>query len=99
MSQQERWQVSGNASEAYERYLVPTMFTPWAHDLIARAALRSGEHVIDVACGTGIVARLAAAVVGSAGHVVGVDLNAGMIGWHGLSHHHLAHVWNGAKAM
>ncbi len=79
MSQQERWQVSGNASEAYERYLVPTMFTPWAHDLIERAALQSGERVIDVACGTGIVARLAAEAVGSSGQVVGVDLNAGMI--------------------
>jgi ubiquinone/menaquinone biosynthesis C-methylase UbiE len=79
MSQQERWQVSGNAAEAYEHYLVPTLFTPWAHDLIARAALQPGERVLDVACGTGIVARLAAAHVGVAGHVVGVDLNPGML--------------------
>ena len=79
MSQQERWQVSGNAAEAYERYLVPTLFTPWAHDLIARAALQPGERVLDVACGTGIVARLAAAHVGVAGHVVGVDLNPDML--------------------
>ena len=79
MSPQERWQVSGNAAEAYERYLVPTLFTPWAHDLIARAALRPGERVLDVACGTGIVARLAAAHVGVTGHGVGVDLNPGML--------------------
>jgi len=79
MSPQERWQVSGNAPEAYEHSLVPTLFTPWAHDLIARAALRPGERVLDVACGTGIVARLAAAHVGVAGHVVGVDLNPGML--------------------
>jgi hypothetical protein len=39
MRQQERWQVSEKAAEAYERHLVPTLFTPWAHDLIARAAL------------------------------------------------------------
>lgn len=79
MSQQERWQVSGNASQAYERYLVPTMFTPWARDLIEYAGLQSGERVMDVACGTGIVARLAAEAVGRSGQVVGVDLNAEMI--------------------
>ena len=79
MSPQERWQVSGSAAEAYEHYLVPTLFTPWAHDLIARVALRPGERVLDVACGTGIVVRLAAAHVGVTGHVVGVDLNPGML--------------------
>ena len=79
MSPQERWQISGNAAEAYERYLVPTLFTPWAHDLIARAALRPDERVLDAACGTGIVARLAAAYVGVTGHGVGVDLNPGML--------------------
>ena len=79
MRQQERWQVSGNAAAAYERYLVPTLFTPWAYDLIARAALQRGERVLDVACGKGIVARLAAAHMGVAGHVIGVDLNPGML--------------------
>lgn len=79
MSQAERWQVEGNAPEAYERHMVPTVFTPWAQDLLARVALQAGERVLDVACGTGIVARLAAAHVGESGHVVGVDLNAGML--------------------
>ena len=79
MSEQERWQVDSNAPEAYERYLVPTLFAPWAHDLLDLAALQSGERVLDVACGTGIVARLAATQVGETGHVVGVDLNRGML--------------------
>jgi SAM-dependent methyltransferase len=71
LDQRERWQLRGTAPAVYERYLVPTLFTPWAVDLLAR--------VLDVACGTGIVARLAAPQVGAAGHVTGVDRNAAML--------------------
>ena len=78
MNQVERWQVAGNAPEAYERHIVPTIFTPWAEDLLTRVALQPGEHVLNVACGTGIVARLAAPQVGGAGRVVGV-VNTGML--------------------
>jgi len=45
----EQWQVSGSAPEAYERYMVPTLFSPWAMDLIERMSLQPGEHVLDVA--------------------------------------------------
>jgi len=79
MSQSERWQLGGNAPEVYERELVPAIFEPWAPLFVARAALREGEHALDVACGTGVVARLAAAQVGRRGHVVGLDLNPGML--------------------
>lgn len=75
----ERWQLSGNGAEAYERYLVPALFTPWAIDLLARVALQPRERVLDVACGTGIVARLAAQQVGASGRVTGVDYNTGML--------------------
>lgn len=75
----ERWQLSGSGSEAYERYLVPALFTPWAVDLLARVALQPRDRILDVACGTGIVARLAAHQVGASGRVIGLDLNAEMI--------------------
>src|SRR5262245_49054182 len=78
MSPEERWQLSGNAAEFYERY-VGLIMEPWVRCLVAVAALQPAEHVLDVACGTGFVARLAAHWVGAEGQVVGVDLNAGMI--------------------
>ena len=52
---------------------------PFAEDLIAEAALRPGERVLDVACGTGVVARLAAERVGPSGTVAALDLNPAML--------------------
>ncbi len=78
MSTLSGFQLVGTAPAAYERYLVPA-FRTTSQELIALAALQRGERVLDVACGTGIVARLAAAVVGPTGHTVGVDVNEGML--------------------
>lgn len=69
----------GSGPEIYERYLVPSVFGPWAADLVKLAAPKPGERVLDVACGTGIVARLAAQHVAATGRVVGLDLNPGML--------------------
>lgn len=65
--------------ENYQRFFVPYISEPMANDLIRLAALRPGERVLDAACGTGIVARLAAQQIGSTGTVVGVDMNPGML--------------------
>ena len=73
------FQVSGNAAELYERYAVPYVLGPWAPELVELAALKRGDRVLDLACGTGVVARLAAPRVGPTGHVTGLDLNAGML--------------------
>lgn len=68
-----------NPPEIYERYFVPAIGKPLAETLLAVAALSPGERVLDVGCGTGVVARLAAEVVGPEGEVKGVDVNPGML--------------------
>lgn len=53
-------------------------FTPATRDLVARAAVRAGERVLDLGAGLGAVAFAAAATVGSSGRVVSVDLSSKM---------------------
>ena len=66
-------------AETYEQYFVPAMFRPWAARLLSHASLQPGERVLDVACGTGVVARQAAPLVGLQGKVVALDMNPAML--------------------
>lgn len=70
---------AARAPRNYERYFVPVIGAPLAEDLVPAAALKPGERVLDVACGTGVVARMAASRVGAEGSVSGVDLHPGML--------------------
>ena len=79
MTEESGWQLSGTAPEAYERYIVPAWMGEWAQMLVEIGGVRSGKQVLDVACGTGIVARKAARIVGQSGRVTGLDVNEGMI--------------------
>ena len=74
-----QYALSGTAAEMYERNMVPAIFEPFARDLLEFANLNAGEKVLDVACGTGIVARLAWPKVCPSGCVVGLDLNSEML--------------------
>ena len=78
MSGQSGYQVSGDAAAMYERYATQYM-GPWASDLVGLAELKPAERVLDLACGTGVVTRLAATQVGPTGRVTGLDFNAGML--------------------
>jgi ubiquinone/menaquinone biosynthesis C-methylase UbiE len=68
-----------SAAEAYERVVVTYTTAPVSVLLLEHAALRPGERVADIACGTGIVARRAAPLVGAAGTIVAVDINPAML--------------------
>jgi ubiquinone/menaquinone biosynthesis C-methylase UbiE len=72
-------QYGGNAAENYERYFVPTIGMAWATALLDAAELHPGDRVLDVACGTGVVTRLAAERVGPDGAVAGLDINPAML--------------------
>lgn len=70
---------NGTAPENYQRYFVPAIGGPFAADLIEDAAITTGERVLDVACGTGVVTRLAAERVGPSGTVAALDVNPAML--------------------
>jgi SAM-dependent methyltransferase len=79
MAEPERWQVSTDAAEVYESCFVPAIFGAWAGPVADAAGIGRGEKVLDVGCGTGVLAREALRRVGEEGQVVGLDLNEGML--------------------
>nr|WP_249798373.1 methyltransferase domain-containing protein [Bradyrhizobium zhengyangense] len=78
MTVHDHWQMDASAPELYERYLVPAITSVWADDLLDRIEPAKGESVLDVACGTGVVARRLAER-GHVGRLVGIDLNGAML--------------------
>jgi SAM-dependent methyltransferase len=73
------FELTREAARVYDDSFVPALFAEWAPELVAIAGVREGHRILDVACGTGIVARVAADAVGPDGGVVGVDLADAML--------------------
>lgn len=67
------------AATIYEELHVPALFRQWASRVLEAAQVRTGQRVLDVACGTGVLAREAAKVVGGNGFVAGLDATPGML--------------------
>jgi SAM-dependent methyltransferase len=79
MSESNDWQIPGSSAEIYETVFVPAMMGEWVPRVMALSNLQAGEHVLDVACGTGVVTRNVAISTGPKGRAVGLDHNPDML--------------------
>lgn len=78
MTDAAKGQVNTGAAKVYEQFFVPALFAEWAPRVLDALSVESGDRILDVACGTGVVARHARNRHPSA-TVVGLDPNLGML--------------------
>ena len=77
--QKQNGEIDTSAAEAFEKFLVPTIFGPWSETMVDHAGTQEGHQLLDIGCGSGAAARYAAKIVGISGSVSAIDLNVGMI--------------------
>ena len=75
----ETFDLSLEQAHAYQDLFVPALFAQWTPTMLRHAGITTGQHVLDVACGTGVAARAAAELVGPGGRVSAIDRSAAMI--------------------
>ena len=79
MRESQTGQLTGSAAEVYEKFFVPALFADWAARVSDAAGITAGDRVLDVACGTGVLAREVQSRIQPGGSVVGADRNEGML--------------------
>lgn len=79
MVEVERYQLSGDAAQRYEQGTIPTTMKFHTEAVFEKVPLHAGERVLEVACGTGIVSRIAVERFPNIDSIVGVDLNPNML--------------------
>jgi len=79
MSESDRGQVNKSAAQIYQDFFVPALFQDWTKHVLDAAHVSTGQTVLDVACGTGVLTRDAYKRVGKSGQVIGLDINEGML--------------------
>ncbi len=69
-----------DVADVFERLLVPSVFDRYARDLVERARpFGASDRILDLGCGTGIVARVLRERLGGGARLVGLDLSGAMI--------------------
>ncbi|MDH3449581.1 MAG: class I SAM-dependent methyltransferase [Gammaproteobacteria bacterium] len=79
MGDNETGQVSADAAKIYDEFYLPALFEEWCPRVVEAAGIRQGQQVVDVACGSGVLALKALEHTGLEGSVVGIDINDGML--------------------
>jgi ubiquinone/menaquinone biosynthesis C-methylase UbiE len=79
MGKAESGRAVRSPAEVYDELFVPALFQQWGPIVANAAGTESGERVLDVACGTGVLACAARERVGAGGTVVGLDPNEEML--------------------
>ena len=74
-----RGQLNPRSAEVYESFFVPALFAEWSPRVLEAASVEPGHRVVDVACGTGILARTAADRTDNPSNITGIDINDGML--------------------
>lgn len=75
----EQFSIGADQAEVYEERFVPALFQQWVEPVLQAAEAGPGDRLLDVACGTGVVAREAVRRVAPGGTVTGLDLNPAML--------------------
>ena len=70
---------SKNPAEVYEQYLGRSIADPFTRVLLKLVRPKSGERVLDLASGTGSVARHVAPLIGTEGRLVALDVSPAML--------------------
>ena len=72
-------EITDSFVEMHEQYLVPAIYAQWAYRVAELAEIDLGDRVLDVACGSGTLARAAQLETGLTGHVTGLDSSEKML--------------------
>lgn len=75
----EQHKFEGKGPEEYERKSAGRIGRPLANIILDQVPIQDGLRLLDVACGTGIVTRVAAERVGADSSIVGIDINPYML--------------------
>ena len=72
-------EITDDFVKMHEDFLVPAIYAQWAHRVAEIAEIDLGHNILDVACGTGSLARAALLEAGLTGKVTGLDASEKML--------------------